>query len=275
MPPEPDASSRGPRRFVLLGDPVSHSLSPRIHNAAFRELGLDAVYGAQRCDRKAVPELMRSLAGGNVTVPHKRVAAETIDRASNAVRATGACNTFWLERGTLRGDNTDVAGFDRALRELVGQPKNANVLLLGAGGAAAAALYSLLTAGVAHVTVQNRTPRRARDMVARVAPHDDRVRLAADGVVHPAYDVAVNATTLGLRAEDPLPVELEATRFDAAFDMVYSPNETAWVRAARAAGIPATDGKAMLLYQAAAAFERWWDRTAPLEAMRAALDSAT
>ena len=274
MPPEPDAASRGPRRFVLLGDPVSHSLSPRIHNAAFRELGLDAVYSALRCERKAVAEHMRSVAGGNVTVPHKRVAAESIDRSSNAVRATGACNTFWLERGTLRGDNTDVAGFDRALRELVGHPKDANVLLIGAGGAAAAALYALLSAGVAHVTVQNRTPRRAKEMVTRVAPHDERVRLSADGVLHPSYDLAVNATTLGLRPDDAMPLELESTRVDAVFDMVYSPNETPWVRAARAAGIPATDGKAMLLYQAAAAFERWWDRSAPLDAMRAALESA-
>ena len=274
MPPEPDAASRGPRRFVLLGDPVSHSLSPRIHNAAFRELGLDAVYSAVRCGRAAVAEHMRSVAGGNVTVPHKRVAADAIGRASNAVRATGACNTFWLERGTLRGDNTDVAGFDRALRELVGHPKDAQVLLIGAGGAAAAALYALLTAGIAHVTVLNRTPRRAKEMVARVAPHDERVRLGADGVLLPAYDIAVNATTLGLRPDDPLPLAPGPTTVDAVFDMVYSAKETPWVRAARAAGIPAMDGKAMLLYQAAAAFERWWDRSAPLEAMRAALESA-
>ncbi|HYE89865.1 MAG TPA: hypothetical protein VEA38_02545, partial [Terriglobales bacterium] len=107
-----------PLEFALLGDPVEHSLSPRIHNAAFQSLGLDARYTAIRCAADGVPTHMRTLAGGNVTVPHKRVAAAAVDDARSAVRRTGACNTFWVEDGTLIGDNTDVIGFERALRGL-------------------------------------------------------------------------------------------------------------------------------------------------------------
>jgi shikimate dehydrogenase len=274
----PESSARTPRTttraFALLGDPVSHSLSPRLHNAAFASLGLDATYGAVRCKAADVAERMRAHAGGNVTVPHKRVAAEAVARASNAVRATGACNTFWTERGVLRGDNTDVVGFERALRELIGSPQDAHVLLLGAGGAASAALFALLGARVAHVTVVNRSKRKAKAMIERVAPHESRVTQGIEASDRAPFDLVVNATTLGMRADDPPPVAIDPARFDAVFDMVYSPAGTAWVRAARAAGIPASDGKPMLLYQAAAAFERWWDRPAPLDVMRAALEEA-
>lgn len=268
------------RRFVLLGDPVEHSLSPRIHNAAFRALGLDAEYRAERCDASEVPARMRALAsaggGGNVTVPHKLVAASSVDVASDAVRATGACNTFWGEEDRVVGDNTDVVGFDRALRVLVGDPADMDVLLLGAGGAAAAALHALLQAHVGRVTVVNRTPARALDMVGRVAGLENpRVRLIAslDAAQSDPFDVAVNATTLGLRARDPLPLDVAANPiYAAAFDMVYSPDGTAWTRAAIDAGLPAIDGREMLLHQAAAAFERWTRQPAPLEVMRSALE---
>lgn len=272
MPPEPGAPASGSRkRFALLGDPVEHSLSPRIHNAAFHALGLDAEYAALRCAAAEVPALMRSLAGGNVTVPHKAIAAESVERASDAVRATGACNTFWTEHGRLLGDNTDVVGFERALRELIGVAKGADVLLLGAGGAASAALFALLRAGVARVTVVNRTRRRAEAMIARIARDPSRVRLGYDG--SGTYDLAVNATPVGLRSNEQ-PRLPDGVVIHAAFDMVYSPAGTAWVDACRAAGIPAVDGRPMLLYQAAAAFERWTERAAPLDVMRAALDSA-
>ena len=281
MRPEPGASSPGSaKRFALLGDPVDHSLSPRIHNAAFDALGLDAAYDAVRCAADDVPALMRSLAGGNVTVPHKRVAAAAVERAGDAVRATGACNTFWTEDGALHGDNTDVAGFERALRDFIGDPADTDVLLLGAGGAAAAALHALLAANVGRVTILNRTHARALDMVARVAGLENpRVRLvdSLDEVQSDPFDVAVNATTLGMRSGDALPLPVaETPAYAAAFDLVYAADGrgTAWVRAARDAGLPATDGTDMLLHQAAAAFERWWQQPAPLEAMRRALGSA-
>ena len=269
----PDAKP-GARVFALLGDPVDHSLSPLLQNAAFRAAGVNGQYTAQRCHAGEVHAAMRALAraggGGNVTVPHKRLAAEAV-RGTAAVERTGACNTFWLEDGQLVGDNTDVVGFDRALRELIDDPSGARVLLLGAGGGAAAALLALLDAGASEIVVANRTRAHADDMIARVAAGDPRAHVgsAFASTFHDRFDVVVNATSLGLRAHDPLPPLHEDTRV--ALDLVYARGGTPWVRAARADDIPAADGLSMLLYQAAAAFERWWHQPAPLEAMRAAL----
>ena len=271
MPPEATA---GTRVFALLGDPVEHSLSPLIQNAAFQAAGVHGHYVTQRCHPGEVHAAMRALAraggGGNVTVPHKRLAAAAV-RGTAAVQRTGACNTFWLERGELVGDNTDVVGFDRAVRELIGDPKGARVLLLGAGGGAAAALLALLEAGAAEVVVANRTRAHADELVARVGAGDPRARVGAafGSNFHDRFDLVVNATSLGLRPHDPLPPLHEDTR--AAFDLVYARHGTPWVRAARADDIPAADGLGMLIHQAAAAFERWWQRPAPIDAMRAAL----
>ena len=131
------------RVFAILGDPIEHSLSPVIQNAAFREAGVDGVYVALHCDAEGMVGFMSGLGGagggGNVTLPHKEKAASVLDKASEAVRRTGACNTFWGENGKLCGDNTDVEGFGRALRYFLGDgPAGYRVLLLGAGGAARA-----------------------------------------------------------------------------------------------------------------------------------------
>lgn len=267
----------GTRVFALLGDPVSHSLSPRFQNAALRALGLDGVYVALRCTGNDLPGLLLGLAraggGGNVTLPHKERAASAVEVASPAVRATGACNTFWLEDGRVHGDNTDVEGVRRAMRTLVGGSLGgARVLLAGAGGSARAALWAMREEGVERVVVVNRSRERAEELAGRFG--DDGFRI---DVVSPdaeleteRFDLAVNATSLGLKADDPQP-PTGGARFDAALDLVYAPDETPWVRSLRARGIRAADGKEMLLQQGAAAFRRWWGVEPPVDAMRAAL----
>jgi shikimate dehydrogenase len=281
-----NAPTAATRVFALLGDPVGHSLSPRIHNAAIAALGLDAVFVALRCGAAELPGLLRGIAaaggGGSVTVPHKGDAARVVDHATRAVERTGACNTFWLEDGRIRGDNTDVDGFAAAVGELIGAPTGARVLLLGAGGAARAALYALLRDGAEQVVVRNRDPARGAALCRALEPAGRRARaLAAAPAAGPAgavagarerFDLVVNATTLGLRADDPLPWEPHAEALPGAvLDLVYREGDTPWVRRARELGVPALDGKAMLVAQAAEAFERWWDRPAPLEAMRTAV----
>src|SRR5699024_2911853 len=140
----------------------------RMHNAAFRAAGLDAVYIALRCDERDLPGLLRGIAmaggGGNVTLPHKAIAAKTAELVTDAVRRTGACNTYWSENGRLHGDNTDIDGFDTALRGLIGDPAGTRVLLLGSGGAARAAVFALLRGAVDAVDILNRTPARAHEL---------------------------------------------------------------------------------------------------------------
>lgn len=273
MTPGPTARTR---LVALLGDPVSHSLSPRLQNAAFREAGVDAVYLAIRCTAGVLPCLLRGIAesggAGNVTVPHKQVAFAALDRATEAALETGACNTFWLADGELWGDNTDVAGFRTALRDLLGQPPlGLHVLLMGAGGAARAAACALLADGVARITLVNRSPARAEALADHFS--SPVVRVAGE-VPDISFDVAVNATSLGLHPDDPLPLP-ESTRVGAAFDLVYSTHWTPWVRRMQRIGVPAADGREMLLHQGAAAFRRWFAQEPSLEAMRGALLDST
>ena len=150
------------RVLGLLGDPVSHSRSPLIQNAAIRALGLDGVYVALRCGARELPGLLRGLAhaggGGNVTIPHKEAAYEAVDRCTDAAEATGACNTFWLADGEVWGDNTDVAGFSAALRLLLGRSiSGGRALVIGAGGGARAVVHTLASHGAERIVIVNRT----------------------------------------------------------------------------------------------------------------------
>lgn len=271
----PTASTR---LIALLGDPVAHSLSPRFQNAAFQAAGVDGVYVALRCDAEHFAGLLEGIArsggGGNVTLPHKERAASLVESATEAVRRTGACNTYWCESGRLCGDNTDVPGFQIAVQAIVGSPAGARVLLVGAGGAARGALYALLLSGVDSVVLLNRSPERAEALRQAFEPDARRIRLASEigplGSQH--FDLVVNATSLGLHPTDPLPLEFgRIGSAGAVFDLVYARGETRWVQEARALGIPAMDGLEMLIHQGAVAFERWWGIPAPVEAMRAAL----
>lgn len=273
--------SSATRVLALLGDPVAHSLSPVIQNEAFRDAEVDGVYVALRTREEDLRPLMVALSraggGGNVTLPHKERAATVVDRPSDAVRRTGACNTFWGgEDGEIHGDNTDVEGFRRALEDLMGRPpRGARTLLLGAGGAARAALVALLDDGVAEVQILNRSTERARAVARRIGGERVRVVEAPTDVHGKGFDLVVNATRLGLSDDDPLPLELSVLeRAGVVMDMVYGAGDTAFVRAARKLGIRAEDGGSMLVRQAAVAFERWWGEPGPIESMEAALARA-
>lgn len=266
------------RVLALLGDPVTHSMSPEIQNAGIQALGLDGVYVALRVGSDDLAGFVRGLAraggGGNITLPHKERAATLIDVPSPAVRRTGACNTFWSEDGKIHGDNTDVEGFSRALETfLTGGAEGLRVLLLGAGGSARACLVALIDGDVAEVNVLNRTRDRARAVARRIGGPKVRVLDDVKQVQGGSFDLVLNTTSLGLNKEDPLPVDLEMFgRVGGVFDLVYGKMSTRLVKHAKELGIKAVDGSEMLLQQAAVAFERWWGRPPYLEAMREALE---
>ncbi len=265
----------GARTYALLGDPVAHSSSPAIQNAAFQAAGRAAVYVTLRCDEESFPPLLTGIAraggGGNVTIPHKERAALAVEEPSADVRRTGACNTFWLEGGRIHGDNTDVEGFRRALdAALPGSRVGWRVLLLGAGGAARAILVALLDEGVAHVGLHNRTVERARSVSRRIGGERVRVVESAEAVSDEPWDLVVNSTPVGLHGEDGSSLPISSLgRVGAVFDVLYG-TDTPLLEFARARGIPAIDGGSMLVHQGAVAFERWFGEPAPLEVMHRA-----
>jgi len=268
------------RVLTLLGDPVSHSASPEVQNAAFSQAGVDGVYVAVRCAAEDLSGFMHGLAraggGGNITLPHKEKAAAVVHVPSEAVRRTGACNTFWGVDGKVHGDNTDVDGFRRAVRTFMDGPiTGIRVLVLGAGGAARAALLGLLDEGAGEVHLYNRTAERARAVARRIGGERARVVPVLQALDGERFDLVVNTTRLGLEPHDPPALDLgRLHRAGAAMDLVYGREKTPFVQLAERLGIRSTDGMEMLVQQGAVSFERWWDRPAPIDAMRAAVRSS-
>jgi shikimate dehydrogenase len=272
----------------VIGDPVRHSLSPVLHNAAYRELGLDWVYAAFEVpagSTGAALEAMRVLgfAGLSITMPHKTAAAECCDDLTSDAAALQSVNSVRVsERGRLAGDSTDGEGFLRSLREAGHDPAGASALVLGAGGAARAVALALGRAR-SRVTVCARRPAAAAAAAelagGEAAPWDERGPVAARCVV------VVNATPVGMASPGDapgaaanaagLPIPQDALGpGQVCVDLVYHPRATPLLRAAREHGAAVVDGLGMLVHQAALQVEAWTGRSAPIGAMRAAAEAA-
>ncbi len=263
--------------MLLLGHPVSHSLSPRIQNAALQAAAIIGDYQALDIAPDAFEATLTRLrqphAGGNVTVPFKERMYDACDELSPLARRVGAVNTWWVTPdGQLCGDNTDVPGFEAAARQLLGtrqSPRNLTVGVLGAGGAAAAVLAAAESWPGSVVHVYNRTPERARTLCEHFGSN---VQAVDDIGAVAGADLLVNTTSVGLTNDDvPIDADLLPPS-TAVLDLVYRRGGTAFVRALRSRGRRAADGLTMLVEQAAFAFERWFgvtpDRAAMWQAAR-------
>lgn len=265
-------TTRGfPSRLVLLGSDVSNSLSPIFQRAALDAAGISLSYDALSVApgdlEHTIEEVRRGGVAGNVTRPHKVAFHDACDVLTPIARRVGAVNTFWIEDDRLHGDNTDVEGFAYCARDLIGDGvAAADVLLLGAGGAAAAVLAAIESWSGAKATVVSRSIARSRSLAARFpglasAEADASAAAARTSLI-------VNATPVG-QHDDRYPLELDAVPGDAAvIDLVYRRGETAWVRSLRARGNVARDGMAMLLEQGALSFTRWFGKEPDRKAMR-------
>lgn len=268
--------------FGILGDPVEHTCSPAMQNAALAAAGIDGVYvpfHVRPADLKTALAGLRAagIAGLNVTVPHKEAVVPLLDELRPRARACGAVNTIVRTRRGLAGDNTDGTGFIAALAEARRTVRGARILLIGAGGSARGVAHALVRAGCADLYVANRTRARAAALVRTL-----RSRRATAGgleILHdrpalPRFDLIVNCTSTGLRNAAP-PLLFAATHRDTlCCDLLYGPTPAPFLRRARAAGRRTMDGSGMLLHQGALAFELWAARPAPLEVMRRALTRA-
>ena len=262
----------------IIGDPVRHSLSPVLHNAAYHALGLDWVYAAFEVPAGATLDALAAmrvldLAGLSVTMPHKTAAAESCDELSPTAAALHSVNTVHIVDGRLVGDSTDGAGFLRSVREAGHDVVGASVLVLGAGGAGRAVAHALGQAG-ARVVVSARNPDAAvvaADLAGgTTTPWTNRALAAAQA------EVVVNATSLGMAgtsAAGEVVVGPEALHpGQVVADLVYHPRETALIVGARARGAAVVDGLGMLVHQAAIQIECWSGLNPPVPAMRAAAE---
>lgn len=266
---------KAPLRLVLLGHPVAHSLSPRMQSAALAAASIPLAYSALDVLPAQLPAAIDGLraagAAGNVTIPHKETVFAMCGRVTDIACVARAVNTFWFEDGVLVGANTDVGGFDHAVRELMTlhhRPLPERAAIIGAGGSARAVAAAVSLWDGARATIWSRKPERARELAQQFdcARAEPDLASAVKGA-----NLVVNATPVGLH-DDLFPVSLDLLAPNSSVvDLVYRPGATPWVRAARARGIIAVDGLPMLVEQGALAFECWFgvepDRRAMWEAV--------
>jgi len=292
------APSARTRLLGVLGSPVRHSASPAMHNAALESLGLDWTYLAFEVHPDTLATTLRGardlgVLGLNLTVPHKLLAVPLMDVLDDSAQTYGAVNTViyesqtaageWMPVGQLpeirgpvrmRGANTDADALLRSLGEDLGiEPRSARILLLGAGGAARAAALRLADEGVGELWLVNRTNSKAEELASEIRLRNPAVEVHV-GYPPDSVEIVLNATSLGMKAGDPLPwdpARFSLDRADGVYDMVYRPAETVLLRTAREAGCRTANGLGMLLYQGAAALELWTGRTVPIDVMRSAL----
>lgn len=272
-------------KLAVIGQPIAHSLSPRMHQPALDEAGIHARYIALEVEPGQVAtafEKMRALGfiGCNVTVPHKFDALDACDEIDDTARELGAVNTVRFDPDATRGTNTDGYGFEQAVKESLGiELPGQSVLIVGAGGGAGSALAAhCARRGVKRLILANRTEAKAEALVHRLREQHPKIDLAAIGTDNDALlsslvagcNLLVNATSLGLRDDDPAPLPPGSLHENhAVFDTIYKP--TALLAAAAKAGARAAGGKLMLLHQGIAAFRYWFPETTPEPAMRRGL----
>ncbi len=276
-----------PIRLGVFGDPVAHSASPPMHNAALQQCGIPATYARLHIRPPELPEALRLLLergflGTNLTIPHKAAALGLMDEIEEHARKMGAVNTVAIENGKLVGFNTDGPGIVRAIRsDFAVDLRDLRVLVLGAGGGAGRAIATQCALEKCEgLILANRTFDRARGLAQELAPYYE-TRPGAELLAIPweeipeqlgRIDLIINATPVGMKPTDPSP--LPSTHLAAhllVYDTIYTATRTPLMLAADQAGARSANGLSMLLHQGALSFEIWFKRDAPLEAMRGAL----
>ncbi len=294
--PQATGGIQPPPRLSVFGDPVAHSLSPEMHNPGLSEAGIDAQYVRLNITPDKLKDALQELKtqnfiGTNLTIPHKAAAIEHMDDIDETARHIGAVNTVLVEDGKLIGFNSDGPGFARAIREEFSVDlHDMRIMIIGAGGGAGRAVaVQAAMDQCERLVLVNRTVEKAEALATELKPlfragHIDgpMERLEAISMEETALaaqmdhiDLIVNATSLGMKRSDPevLPAHLiQPHQF--VYDMVYNPGRTHLITQAQNAGARAANGLSMLLHQGAISFEFWFNREAPLEAMRKGLGDA-
>jgi len=268
----------------VIGDPISHSRSPAMHNAAFERLGMDWVYVPFRVKPPDLDEAIRGLKaagvrGINATIPHKERLVGHVDTLSPEAELIGAVNTLVFDEDGIHGENTDARGFLAAMTEAgFDMPVGRRVVILGAGGAARAVAAAFVGIGVSEIVIANRTPEKAQrlaeDLTRRTSIDALGVALMSDALAPLMREahLLVNTTSGGMAGNSPLAFDPGLLRAPlSVYDIIYTPPETPLLRSAAENGCRVLNGIGMLVHQGAIAFELWTGTAPPVDVMRKAL----
>jgi len=245
------------KKYFVIGNPINHSLSPKLHNYWLKENNIEAIYDKKKIEEKNLQTIIsevkeKKINGINVTVPFKKAVIPYLDKLSPEAEQTRSVNTIILSKDNLIGHNTDILGFDKAIKNLNFNMQGKKILILGAGGVVPSIIFALNKMNVLKITISNRTKEKAEDLKSQF--HNLEVLDWGD---MNDFDVIINATSLGLNKET---INLDFSKFannKLFYDVIYNPEETNFLKEGKKLGNRTENGKLMFVYQALEAFKLW------------------
>ena len=246
------------KKYLVIGDPIEHSLSPKLHNYWLKKNNINAVYDKKKLDENELKNIIsevkkEKINGINVTVPYKKAVIPFLEELSPEAKDTQSVNTIYFQNGTTIGHNTDIAGFELAIKYAKYDIFNKKILILGAGGVVPSIIYCLKKMKVSKITLSNRTKEKAESLKSFF----EDIEIIDWGKIVD-FDMIINATSIGLKNEDDLNFNYSVNTSNKFFyDVIYSPTETNFLKKAKAYGNRTENGKMMFIYQAHQAFTIW------------------
>ena len=254
------------KKFLVIGNPIEHSLSPELHNYWIKKNGINAIYEKQKLDENQLDQYIsqvknNEINGINVTVPFKKKIIPYLDELSTEAKSTQSVNTIYQKDNKVIGHNTDIFGFRASIEKIVYDLENKEVLILGAGGVVPSIIFSLIKMKVSKITISNRTKEKAENL--RKIYKDLEIIKWGD---ISNFDMIINATSLGLKKEDNLNFDFSSISGNKLFyDVIYNPSETNFLKIGRELGNKTLNGKLMFIYQALSAFNIWHGQTPKID----------
>ena len=246
------------KKFLVIGNPIDHSLSPKLHNYWIKKNKINAIYEKQKLENSDLEKLLfqvkeKKIYGINVTVPFKNSIIPFLDELTLGAKATKSVNTIYLENNRVIGHNTDIGGFETSIYKSNINLENKKILILGAGGVVPSIIYALTKMKVSEITLSNRTQEKAENL----KKHFKDIKIIKWGDIVD-FDMIINATTLGLKEKDKINLNFPSSCKNKLFyDVIYNPKETIFLKTGKNLGNNIINGKLMFIYQALLAFDIW------------------
>ena len=254
------------KKFLVIGNPIEHSLSPELHNYWIKNSGFNAIYEKKKINEGQLEQIIsqvkdNKIRGINVTVPFKKTVIPYLDELSDEAQSTQSVNTIYKKDDKIIGHNTDIFGFETSIKKAEYYPENKEVLILGAGGVVPSIIFSLIKMKASKIKISNRTKEKAENLKKIFKD----IEVLKWGEIS-NFDMIINATSLGLKKEDSLNLDFSSiTRNKFFYDVIYNPSETNFLKIGRELGNKTLNGKLMFIFQALSAFNIWHGQTPKID----------